>query len=222
MRRLGTLVLAFALVAALLSPGHPEARATYTVTRLALISDSYTTGTDEGGQGSSGWPTRAWQLLAASGVAVAPDVSAESGAGYNTRGDQGSTFADLTRGAVTAEDGLVVFFGSRNDQHADPALLTMMVYATLDRARSAAPHARLLIIGPAWPSADPPASILRIRDILRYQAGIANATFVDPIAAGWFVGRPELIGSDGVHPTDAGHQYLADLIAPLIAGQLYA
>mgnify|MGYP002623887115 CR=1 FL=1 len=52
--------------------------------------------------------------------------------------------------------------------------------------------------------------------------GVAGATFVDPIAEGWFVGRPELIGADGVHPTDAGHQYLADKIAPLIGARLPA
>jgi lysophospholipase L1-like esterase len=29
-----------------------------------------------------------------------------------------------------------------------------------------------------------------------------------------------LIGKDGVHPTDAGHAYMADMIAPLIRAQL--
>ena len=62
--------------------------------------------------------------------------------------------------------------------------------------------------------------MLRIRDALDYQAGLAGATYVDPIAAGWFVGRPDLIGADGVHPTDAGHAYTADKIAPLIGAQL--
>ena len=44
--------------------------------------------------------------------------------------------------------------------------------------------------------------------------------FVDPLAEGWFVGRPDLIGADGVHPNDAGHAYLAEKIAPLIRSQL--
>ena len=34
------------------------------------------------------------------------------------------------------------------------------------------------------------------------------------------VGSPELIGPDGVHPTDAGHAYMANKIAPLIGAQL--
>ncbi len=72
------------------------------------------------------------------------------------------------------------------------------------------------MIGPPWPTANPPEGVLRIRDALHYQAGIAGAVFVDPIAERWFVGQPELIGADGVHPTDAGHAYMADKIAPLI------
>ena len=79
---------------------------------------------------------------------------------------------------------------------------------------------RFLVIGPPWPTADPPDAVLRIRDALKYQAGVAGATFIDPIAQGWFVDRPELIGKDGVHPTDAGHAYMAEKIAPLIGAQL--
>jgi lysophospholipase L1-like esterase len=62
--------------------------------------------------------------------------------------------------------------------------------------------------------------VLKIRDTLKYQADVVGATFIDPINAGWFVGRPELIGKDGVHPTDAGHAYMAEKIAPLIGAQL--
>jgi lysophospholipase L1-like esterase len=47
-------------------------------------------------------------------------------------------------------------------------------------------------------------------------AAAAGATFVDPLADRWFVGHPELIGADHVHPTDAGHAYMAGLIRPAI------
>jgi lysophospholipase L1-like esterase len=61
---------------------------------------------------------------------------------------------------------------------------------------------------------------LYIRDTLNSQADWAGATFIDPIREGWFVGRPDLIGPDGVHPNDAGHAYMAEKIAPLIRAQL--
>lgn len=226
MSRLITPVVAMALLVGLLiarptSMSHNEILTLDTlVNPIAVVGDSYTTGGEEGGLGSKGWTARAWQLLAQQGIPVTPGVAAEGGAGYGTRGNRGSVFEDLAGDAVKKDDVLVVFFGSRNDQGVDPTRLSILVYGTLQLARRTAPSAKLLVIGPPWPTADPPADVLRIRDALAYQADLAGATFIDPIAAGWFVGRPELIGNDGVHPTDAGHAYMAEKIAPLIGTQL--
>ena len=129
-------------------------------------------------------------------------------------------FEDLTADAVEPDDALVVYFGSRNDQGVDPTLLSILAWGTFQLARRTAPSAKFLVIGPPWPTADPPHAVLRIRDALKYQAGVVGATFIDPIATGWFVGRPDLIGQDGVHPTDPGHAYMADKIAPLVGAQL--
>ena len=224
--RVFSLVLSLAVVVGVLGMGqkpvrHTEIRAMdYAPSRVAIISDSYTTGTDLGGLGPKNWTARAEQALARQGAPVNADVEAEGGAGYGTRGDHGSVFEDLTARAVTPADRLIVFFGSRNDENVDPARLSVLVYGTLQLAKSTAPKAKFLVIGPAWPTADPPEEVLRIRDALGYQAGLVGATFVDPIAGGWFVGRPDLIGADGVHPTDAGHAYMAEKIAPLIGAQL--
>jgi lysophospholipase L1-like esterase len=188
--------------------------------RVAVIGDSYTAGTDEGGLGPKSWTARAWQTLAERGVRIAPDVAAEGRAGYGVRGDHGSIFEDLTSRAVKADDALVVFFGSRNDQGVDPQLLAGKARDTFDLARVLAPSARFLVIGPPWPTADVPEPILVIRDVLNAAARAAGAAFVDPIGDRWFVDRPDLIAPDGVHPNDAGHQYLADKIAPLIGMQL--
>ena len=190
------------------------------VNHVAVIGDSYTTGTNWGGLGATTWTARAWQMLARQGVQVAADVASEGRAGYGVRGDHNSLFVDLTARAVRPDDVLVVFFGSRNDQGVDPLALWNMANANFDLARRTAPAARLLVIGPPWPTADVPESVLRIRDVLGAAARTAGATFIDPLAEGWFVGMPELIGADGVHPTDAGHAYMADKIAPLIRAQL--
>lgn len=189
-------------------------------TPIAVIGDSYTTGSGEGGNGPQSWPELAWQLLAERGVQIDADVAAEGGAGYGQRGNRGSVFEDLAARAVRNNDVLVVFFGSRNDQPVDPGAFPGLAAGTFNLARAAAPQAKFLVIGPPWPTADPPPAVLRIRDSLREQAGTAGAVFIDPIAERWFVDRPELIGADGVHPTDAGHAYLAQRIAPLIYDQL--
>ena len=80
----------------------------------------------------------------------------------------------------------------------------------------------IVVIGPVWTDPDPPPDVLQTRDVIQTEAGSKGAIFVDPIAEGWFRDNPDLIGSDGVHPTDAGHAYMADKIAPLIAQQLHS
>lgn len=199
--------------------GAPTVRAA-APTRIAVIGDSYTAGFGDAGNGPRSWIAQAWKLLARRGVDVQADVAAEGGAGYGQPGNHGSVFQDLTARAVRRNDVLVVFFGSRNDQPVNPAQFPGMAASAFHLARFVAPDARVLVIGPPWPSATPPPAVLTIRNSLRAQAAAIGATFIDPIDAGWFVGRPDLIGHDGVHPTDAGHAYMAEKIAPLIYSQL--
>lgn len=226
MRHLTTMLLAFALFAAAVVSGPNPAHAYQNVRpgrqpdRIAVISDSYTNGTNFGGQGPRSWPVQAWRALAAQGVPVASDVAAEGRAGYIVRGDHGSIFRDLTARAVRPDDALVVFFGSRNDEGVDPMQLSGAAHDAFMLARATAPGAKLLVIGPPWPTADVPPDVLQIRDVLGFQAGMVGATFIDPIAERWFMDRPDLIAPDGVHPTDAGHDYLAALIAPRIRSEL--
>ena len=225
--RLATFLISVALLVGLVLNAPPMRITPYDaltagspVTRIAVIGDSYTNGTAIGGQGAKAWPTLAWMTLARRGMPVAADVAAEGRAGYGVRGDQGNLFGDLTPRVVKPDDALVVFYGSRNDQGIDPNVLSGQVFNALSQARGIAPNARLLVIGPPWPTPDVPPAVLQIRDILSFQSMLAGATFIDPIAAGWFMDRPDLIGPDGVHPTDAGHAYMADKIAPLIGDQL--
>lgn len=226
MGRLARVIMLTALVTGVISQYPSSARPVETlglgapVSHVAVIGDSYTNGTDEGGEGPNAWTARAWQTLARQGVQVAPDVASEGRAGYGVVGDHGSYFEDLTARAVRPNDVLVVFFGSRNDQGVDPGLLSEKIHDTFELARRVAPSARLLVVGPPWPTADPPDAVLQVNDILSRQASEEGATYVDAIAERWFVGRPDLIGPDGIHPNDEGHAYLADQIAPLIRAQL--
>jgi lysophospholipase L1-like esterase len=226
LNRLTTFVIALALVAGI-GATHSSHTDRYQMLsrdsplyRVAVVGDSYTNGTDEGGQGSKAWTAQTWQTLAHQGVQLAPDVAAEGRAGYGVRGDHGSLFVDLTNRVVRPDDALVVFFGSRNDQGVDPTALAGMAHDVFALARRLAPSANLLVVGPPWPTPDVPPDVLQIRDVLKSQAQLAGASFFDPIVAGWFAGRPDLIGADGVHPTDAGHAYMAQRLAPLIGSQL--
>ena len=225
MSRLATFIVSLALVVGLFTQAPPRRYVTSgldpQISHIAVIGDSYTTGMlAEGGMGPRNWAPLAWKELADRGVQVDADVVAEGGAGYEARGNHGNVFADLTARAVQPDDALIVFFGSRNDKDADLGAVTRLSHDALTRARLSAPTARILVIGPPWVNAEVPPNLLGVRDILRYQAHQVGATFVDPIAERWFFDRPELIGADGIHPTDAGHAYMADKIAPLIGKEL--
>jgi lysophospholipase L1-like esterase len=227
--RLATFVVGVALLAGVIVSGPPhqvqvrDYRALtrdYRLNHIAVVGDSYTTGTNLGGQGARAWTSRAFQRLGQQGMRIIPAVQAEGRAGYGVPGDHGSIFEDLTARAVKPDQSLVVFFGSRNDQGVPPDVLAAKTRETYDLARRFAPRARFLVIGPPWPTADVPPAMLQIRDVLFAAAQGAGAAWVDPIAEHWFVNRPDLIGPDGVHPNDAGHAYMAEMIAPLIGTQL--
>jgi lysophospholipase L1-like esterase len=173
-----------------------------------------------GGNGDHRWPNLVKKALTRQGLPITVDIGADRGSGYVETGSRGTVFDDQVPKTVTPDDCLVVLFGSRNDQGVPIPDLTTAVQRTLADVKAAAPTAKVLVIGPPWTDANPPAHLLWVRDVLKSQAEATGATFADPIAEGWFVDRPNLIGSDGVHPTDAGHQYMADKITPLIAQQL--
>lgn len=191
-----------------------------TGTPVAVLGDSYTTGSGMGGRGPHSWPVLAVDELHSQGVAIDLAIGAVGATGYVKANSAGTVFADQIEKSVVTNDHLVVLFGSINDRGVPAEQLSTAVQCVLANTKSAAPEAKLLVIGPPWATGDPPANILVVRDVVRTQAAAVGATFVDPIAEEWFADHPELIGSDRVHPNDAGHQYLAEKIAPLIAQQL--
>lgn len=174
---------------------------------LTVIGDSYSSGQPGiGGIGPRGWPA-----IVATRLGGDLQNWAVGGTGY-VNGAGGHTFP--IRAQITSpESQTVIVFGSLNDQAFSPAAVGTAAAATYQRVRDRAPDARLLVIGPQYPNAQRPADLLAVRDAVRTAATNAGADFVDPLAEGWFDNRPDLIGSDGWHPTDLGHIYLADRIS---------
>jgi lysophospholipase L1-like esterase len=189
---------------------------------VAIVGDSYTSGSAVGGNGAANWTAVARGLLDADGYPVELAVLGLSGSGYVRVGGTGKTFTDGVTEVVNDTTQLVVVFGSINDGSSAPAEVAKSAALALRRIDNAAPQAEIIIIGPQWIDGDPPANMLAIRDAVASAATIhPRVTFVDPLAEGWFGGASSsLIGSDGLHPTDAGHRHLAELIAPRIAGAI--
>lgn len=189
--------------------------------QIVVVGDSYTTGPNDDGKDPDVWPAMVWKDLRGKGYEIAPTVSGEGGAGYANPGYRGGVFAGKAQ-AIQPSTELVVFFGSANDMHIPPDVLTGAVHETLKKARLTAPKAHLLVIGPAWPRPDVPAEVWRVRDIVRGEATAIGATFVDPLAQRWLWDDPALIGPDWIHPDRAGQRYLAEKIAPLFQAELPA
>jgi hypothetical protein len=179
--------------------------------RVLVVGDGFSTPPVSG----QGWPELVRSDLDSAGRVMETVVAAADQAGYAESDPGGATF-----GRLVAEVGggfdLVVFFGSRYDIAAAGDVEDAAV-AAFAAAQAASPEATLLVIGPAWPDANPPGYIVTNRDAVAAAAGRSGAVFGDPLAEGWFAGTDAaLIDPDGVRPTAEGHRYLADLMGPVI------
>lgn len=190
--------------------------------RVLVFGDSLTAGSVEGGLGKHGWPELVWQQLRAEGIDVLPEVSGRGGSGYVKRGAAGTTIQEEAARLVSPDDDVIVFFGGSNDFGEEGE--TEAIHETLTKAWATAPRAKIVVVGPILPIKieETPENtfvfenLAGIRDTLRQEAAAVGATFVDPIEEKWFVDRPELIGSDDVHPTDAGHDFMYERLLPAI------
>ncbi len=171
---------------------------------IVVIGDDFTAGT-----AMNSGPT--WPSLLDIDADVTPLAVAETG---YTIGAAGDTFA-ARAATVPATADVVVFLGGGDDPLG--SALQPAVAAALTAARSAAPDARLVVVGPPW-TGNPDAvagSMITRRDAVAAAATAAGAVFIDPIADEWFDGTG-LVGSDGIHPTDAGHARMAERLRPVL------
>ena len=119
---------------------------------------------------------------------------------------------------VALKPGMVAVQGGHNDSGSPEAQVQAAARDVLSRLHAALPKAKIIVIGPIWPSGDVPQIERILEGDLKQIATAAGARFVDPIADGWFSGGyAKLIGSDGTHPTDAGHARIAKLLGPVFA-----
>jgi lysophospholipase L1-like esterase len=174
---------------------------------LAVIGDSYSGGSAMGGTGEAGWPA----LLAVAKGWSLTNLS-QGGTGFVAAGT-GAPFAARLQALVAAHPGIVIVEGGHNDEQASVPGTEAAAYKFLTSVKKQLPSARLIVIGPIWPTDQPPASELELDAYLKSTAAQVGAQFIDPIADSWFGGTfGALIGVDGTHPTDAGHQHIADLM----------
>jgi lysophospholipase L1-like esterase len=170
-----------------------------------FLGDSYTTGWKGAGIGARGWPrlvarARGWRTV---NLAVA-------GTGFLNPGWTNQPVASRVASAIARKPDVVFVAAGHNDSRWTASATGRAADKVIARLHRALPDSILVIIGPIWPSGSPPARCTSLRDHLRRTAASIGAIFIDPLGERWFAGsRRSLIGSDGIHPTDAGHRSIA-------------
>lgn len=180
--------------------------------RVVAIGDSYTGGSDMNSDQGHLW----WSVLNRR-MNVRIHIAATGGTGYvkHVAVHPGEDFGTNTK-QVRPDDQLVIFFGSLNDEQQPAAEVQARAEQDYALAKRLAPQAKLMVIGPQWMNSNVPADERANSAAVHRAAQAAGATWVDPIAEGWFADPTGLIGSDGTHPNDRGHAHLADEIEPHI------
>ncbi|WP_112469409.1 SGNH/GDSL hydrolase family protein [Streptomyces triticisoli] len=213
-----------------LPPGATAWRPTARGGRLGVLGDSISDGSGQNtGAGIGTWTYRAARLLGCTDVWD----QARGGTGYITPG----SFATLGNRVANdiapySFDRLLVWAGY-NDNLGDQNTIGSAadsLYANLKTA--CAPGADIYVIGCWDPTGSPAGSVQATTNTLKAAAQRARLPFIDNLTGEVFDGMGNLVasqgpwmtpqikasyvGADNVHPTDAGHAYLARRVVEAI------
>lgn len=193
---------------------------------IVIVGDSYTEGVIRGGLDDANWTARLTDLLRNDGLRVRVRVEAGGGSGYVATGWRNLTFGQMADAVVDDSTDVVIVLGSINDMFdgADRDAVREAASAVYSSIRRASPGASLLIVGPSPTGDEVPRALHQVSRGVATAASEVGATFVDPIAEGWFSGDDAaLMSDDDLHPTDDGHRYMArqlvDDVEALIAAR---
>jgi capsular exopolysaccharide synthesis family protein len=193
-------------------PAAPTATATATTTTTkktaAFIGDSLVQGTEGGSLATGVAGQLGWKSV----------NLGRGGTGYVTSAGKSGCglaycppFPMMAADAAAAAPDVVVVSGGENDGDADVSAAASMLFTQL---RTSLPKARIIVVAPLWRASVYPESMVTIRAQVKSAAKAAGVTYVD--IGNPLQDRPELITSDGVHPTKQGYALLSKTIANAI------
>jgi lysophospholipase L1-like esterase len=184
---------------------------------MVVLGDSIASGSSYGGRGSHGWPYIVAQKL---GLLSFP--CAQPGTGYTTVDPFGSgkAYTARIRCVVELKPDILIAEGSRNDD--DGEATKKAAAEVLGKLRQELPEAKFLVIGPLYLDKTD-GRTTPVNEAVKAAATSLGLTYVDTIKEGWFTGSARsFVAEDGIHPTDEGHRYLANLVVPLVTRMLPA
>ena len=194
------------------------ATAVHSGTRAIVLGDSYTEGSGATAKFTA-FPSRLCRLEGWGDCWA----SGSGGTGYLADGtivDRVPFGGRLSNDVLRWHPDVVVVTGGRNDNgEASPAQVQAAATDLYRRIRAAVPGARLVVTSP-FPASRAEAtspSLNAIGNALHNAANAVGAQYVDVMGPNsYIIGTTGLVGPDGVHPTQAGHDRLADVLASKI------
>jgi acyl-CoA thioesterase-1 len=170
---------------------------------VVTIGDSITAG--HGVEAGEDWVA----LVAAERGWRATNVS-DDGSGFLSIGNNGDTFADQARLAVTLDPDLIIIGGSSNDFGYADAELEAVTLSTISYLHEALPDAEIIGLSTLWGNDYYPDQLPLIDGQVRRATILAAGSFLE-------LGQPLLGGaglmqSDEIHPTALGQRMLAAAI----------
>ena len=128
----------------------------------------------------------------------------------------------LAQGGATPD--AILFAGGFNDRAQSQATISANAATAYTTARTLAPKAKILVLGPWTPQGEAAdANLATTRNTLLAAATAAGLTFLDIAQIITAANKSRYMRADNVHPTDAeGHRFLASRIGPMIHQALAA
>lgn len=171
------------------------------------IGDSYTEGTGANGFGNS------YASIVSRKLGYIPFADAQGGTGYVADG-KNNTKTNVPvpdrLDKVRVRPNLVVLDVGRNDGAADFTKTVKPAAQTyINEVRAKWPEAKIVFLVPYYIQTLGP--FRTFQSFYAEEAQRVGAYVVDPVGEGWFKGQemPPLIYTDGIHPSQKGHAFIA-------------
>lgn len=197
--------------------------------RVAVFGDSISDGSSQNtGAGIGTWTYR-WGRL--NNITDVWDQS-RGGTGYITAGSFAPLPDRVALDLVPYQPEQVILFAGYNDQSTNSDTLLQIAAAhkrTVDLIRSQIPNVEIICVGVWSPTATPAASTTATNNVLKASSFALDIPFIEPItgnvydiyenlvytAGPWVTsGNVSIVvGGDNVHPTNAGHKIIANIMA---------
>ncbi|WP_053706643.1 GDSL-type esterase/lipase family protein [Streptomyces sp. WM6373] len=207
--------------------------------RFMVLGDSIPGGSNMNTGGGSGtWFARAARLL---GYSDAWN-EALGGTGYITAGSTATLGTRAPIDVIPNNPDVLIISAGYNDNGGSQPSISSAAASLYSAIKTGLPNTTIYVIGCWSPTGSPASSITNTDTTLRTAAAAASLPFISPITGGvynaagtliathgpWITGTGRVgattgtgnadtyIGTDAVHPTDAGHTYLAGRVVAAV------